>query len=248
MTHSNLPATRLSPCGGIDPVSSLFVFTLLLAFAGFACVDALNVLNLGTSTAIVYTSRLERRSALPGGLSFVVGLYSALLAFGVGTVVGVRYLVGPEAISSSARYWAQLVIGIVLIAVASLTWFSNPGTPKVIRTIAERYPWLLVLVGLTLGCAEAATSAPYLSALAMLASHRPLPSGWVLMLMGYCLIAVAPSTFILVLSTRRTPGARRAQRTLVRTVSRYGPTAIRVIFLFLGTLFIANALAHASAL
>ena len=46
---------------------------LLLPLAGFAFLDSLNVLNLGVTTAVVYDSRLSRRSPLPAGLSFVGG-------------------------------------------------------------------------------------------------------------------------------------------------------------------------------
>ena len=46
---------------------------LLLPLLGFAFLDSLNVLNLGVTSAVVYDSRLSRRSALPGGLSFVGG-------------------------------------------------------------------------------------------------------------------------------------------------------------------------------
>lgn len=232
-------------------VSFAIVLTLLLAFVGFACLDALNVLNIGVATTIVYVTRLERRSVFPGGLSFVTGLFVALFTFGLATVLGVRSLTDVAAgseITPSTRYWAQLVIGVLLIAVAALTWFSEPVTPPWIRNVARRHPWLLALVGLALGYAEAPTSVPYLSALAMLASRHPLPTAWPLLLVGYGVIAILPSLLILALSTRRSPRARRLQRGLVRTVTRYGPTAIRVIFLCLGAILIASALVHHSAL
>ncbi|MUM19576.1 hypothetical protein FZI91_21050 [Mycobacterium sp. CBMA271] len=227
------------------------MLTLVLAFAGFACLDALNVLNIGIATTIVYVTRLERRSALPGGLSFITGLFVALFTFGIATVLGVRSLTdvaGGSDITPSTRYWAQLIIGVLLIAFAALTWFTEPVTPPWIRTIARRHPWLLALVGLALGFAEAPTSVPYLSALAMLASRHPLPGMWPLLVVGYGLLAVLPSLLILALSTRRSSRAQRVQRGLVRTVTRYGPTAIRVIFLGLGTIMIASALIHHDAL
>ncbi|MGH3722794.1 MAG: GAP family protein [Mycobacterium sp.] len=227
------------------------MLTLLLAFAGFACLDAFNVLNIGIATTIVYVTRLERRSALPGGLSFITGLFVALFTFGVATVLGVRSLTdvaGGSEITPSTRYWAQLIIGILLIAFASLTWFTEPVTPPWIRTVAQRHPWLLMLVGLALGFAEAPTSVPYLSALAMLVSRHPLPSMWPLLLVGYSLIATLPSLLILVLSTRRSPRAQRVQRGLVRTVTRHGPTAIRIIFLCLGAVLVTGALVHHNAL
>ncbi|CQA12550.1 Uncharacterised protein [Mycobacteroides abscessus] len=82
----------------------------------------------------------------------------------------------------------------------------------------------------------------------MLASRHPLPTLWPLLLVGYGLVAILPSLLILVLSTRRSPRARRMQRGLVRTVTRHGPTAIRVIFLCLGVVLITSALVHHSAL
>jgi len=42
---------------------------LLLPLAGFAFLDSLNLLNLGVTTAVVYDSRLSRRSPLPAGLN-----------------------------------------------------------------------------------------------------------------------------------------------------------------------------------
>lgn len=156
---------------------------------------------------------------VPRGLSFVTGLFVALFTFGVATVLGVRSLTDVAAgaeITPSTRYWAQLVIGVLLIAVAALTWFSEPVTPPWIRSVARRHPWLLAFVGLALGYAEAPTSVPYLSALAMLASRHPLPTLWPLLLVGYGVVAILPSLLILVLSTRRSPRARRMQRGLVR--------------------------------
>ena len=50
---------------------------LLLPLLGFALLDSLNVLNLGVTSAVVYDSRLSRRSALPGGLSFIGGVFAA---------------------------------------------------------------------------------------------------------------------------------------------------------------------------
>nr|WP_230329626.1 hypothetical protein [Nocardia aurantiaca] len=42
----------------------------LLALAGFAFLDSLDVLLVGVTMAVVYDSRLSRRSAVPGALSF----------------------------------------------------------------------------------------------------------------------------------------------------------------------------------
>ena len=96
---------------------------LLLPLLGFAFLDSLNVLNLGVTSAVVYDSRLSRRSALPGGLSFVAGVFAATTTFGVLTVLGIGFVterVDVE-ITPPIRYWGQLVLGVVLITVAAVS-------------------------------------------------------------------------------------------------------------------------------
>src|SRR4051794_32598495 len=96
---------------------------LLLPLLGFALLDSLNVLNLGVTSAVVYDSRLSRRSALPGGLSFIGGVFAATSTFGTLTVLGLNLLTDRVdlEVTPTLRYWGQLVLGVVLVAVASLS-------------------------------------------------------------------------------------------------------------------------------
>ena len=56
---------------------------VVLALAGLALLDSANVLNLGVVSAVVYDSRLARRSPLPGGLSFIAGVFTVTTTFGM---------------------------------------------------------------------------------------------------------------------------------------------------------------------
>ena len=53
-----------------------------------------------------------------------------------------------------------------------------------------------------------------------------------------------PSLLVLALSTRRTIRARRIQRNFVRVLTRYGPLAVRMLFLGIGTVLVIGALLH----
>ena len=99
------------------------MLALLLPLLGFALLDSLNVLNLGVTTAVVYDSRLGRRSALPSGLSFVGGVFTAITTFGILTVLGLNFLTDrfDLDLTPPLRYWGQLALGVVLITVAVLS-------------------------------------------------------------------------------------------------------------------------------
>ena len=104
----------------------------LLPLLGFALLDSLNVLNLGVTSAVVYDSRLSRRSALPGGLSFVAGVFVATTAVGVLTVLGISFVTDRVEfqVTPTIRYWGQLILGLVLIAVAAgKNWRTIGNTP-----------------------------------------------------------------------------------------------------------------------
>src|ERR1700704_1467013 len=85
------------------------MLALLLPLLGFALLDSLNVLNLGVTTAVVYDSRLGRRSALPSGLSFVGGVFTAITTFGILTVLGLNFLTDrfDFDLTPPLRYWGQ---------------------------------------------------------------------------------------------------------------------------------------------
>jgi cytochrome c biogenesis protein CcdA len=224
---------------------------LLVPLAGFALIDSLNVLNLGVTTAVVYDSRLSRRSPLPAGLSFVAGVFTATASFGIAAVLGLTLLTSrvDVEVTPTVRYWGQLVLGAVLIAVAAL---SKPGAgprpPAWALNAARRNPWLFAVVGLVVGLGQAATSVPFLTALAMISARHPLPAAWPLLIVAYCSIALVPAMVLLALSVRKTMRARRLQHRLIRLINRWAAPVVRVLFLVVGALLVGDALWHYDAL
>lgn len=224
--------------------------SLILPLAGFAFLDSLNVLNLGVTTAVVYDSRLGRRSPLPAGLSYLAGVYAATTTFGLAAVLGVTFLTNRVEVDVTpmVRYWGQLLIGLVLIAVAALPSRAGPRPPQWALQKARRNPWLFGVVGAAVGFGQAATSVPYLSALAMVSALHPLPAAWPTILFAYCAATLLPAALVLGLSVRTTVRARRIQRTIVRTLRRYGPLVVRTLFLGIGSVLVVDAVAHYDAL
>jgi cytochrome c biogenesis protein CcdA len=221
------------------------MLALLLPLVGFAFLDSLNVLNLGVMALIVYDSRLSRRSPLPAGLSFAAGLYLATTTFGVAAVLGLTFLTEriDFEVTPTIRFWGQLALGLLLIALAAFSsGVRGPKPPTWAFAAARRNPWLFGVVGLVVGYGQAATAVPYLTALTMISARSPLPAGWPLIVLVYCALTLVPGLLILALSTSRTARVQRAQRTIIRTLTRYGPPTIRILFLIIGVVLVVGAL------
>ena len=221
------------------------MLVLLLPLLGFAFLDSLNVLNLGVMALIVYDGRLSRRSPLPAGLCFAAGLYFATTTFGVAAVLGLAFLTEriDFELTPTIRFWGQLALGFLLIALAAFSSGARgPKPPTWAFAAARRNPWLFGVVGLVIGYAQAATAVPYLTALTMISARHPLPAGWPFLVLGYCALTLVPALLILALSTSRSARVQRAQRTIVRTLTRYGPPTIRILFLIVGVGLVGNAL------
>src|SRR5689334_7746213 len=94
----------------------------LLALAGFAFLDSLDMLLVGVTTAVVFDSRLSRRSPLPGALSFLAGVFAVTTTFGITFVLGLRFLTDLVTfdITPTLRYWAELLVGVVLLLLGSV--------------------------------------------------------------------------------------------------------------------------------
>ncbi|WP_280196165.1 hypothetical protein [Nocardia farcinica] len=103
-------------------------------------------------------------------------------------------------------------------------------------------PPVLAATGLAIGIVQSATSVPYLAGLAMLSAHGT--ALWPVILPVYGVIALLPPVLVLVLATRRTVGARRAYRAIVRGITRFGPPSVRVLFAVAGAALVLDALAH----
>lgn len=118
---------------------------LLISLSGIALVESLNVLNLGVTSGIAYDSRLRRRSPLPGGLSFLAGLFAATLAVGIAVVLGVDLLTELTAfrMTPTLRYRGELVIGVVLVGVACFPSAAKRTSPGPAFAAMRQNPWLL---------------------------------------------------------------------------------------------------------
>ncbi len=222
------------------------MLALLLPLAGFAFLDSLNLFNLGVTTALVYDSRLGRRSPLPAGLSFIGGLFAATTTVGICVVLGLTFLTNrvDVEVTPTVRYWGQLALGLVLIAIASLSSSSGPRPPAWALNVARRNPWLFAVVGAVVGLGQAVTSVPYLSALTMISARDVLPTVWPVIVIAYCACAIVPALLVLGLSVRKTMRARHLQRRLVRVLFKYGPIVVRSLFLAVGLVLVGDALWH----
>lgn len=226
------------------------MFTLLAALTGLAIIDALDVLLVAVTAMVILDSRLARRSPVPGALSFLGGVFAVTATFGLLTVLGVGWLteVFDFRITPTQRYWAQLVVGVVLLILGSLRLSSSgPGLPDwAVR--ARRRPAMLAGLGVVVGLGQAPTAVPYLAGLAMLATRDPRPSLWPLIIVAYCLLALLPPLLILLASLSRSARSRQFQRALLRGLNRFGPPAVRIIFLVGGAGLIIDALRHYAVL
>lgn len=223
---------------------------LALALAGLALLDSLNVLNLGVVSAVIFDSRLGRRSPIPGALSYIAGVFAVTTTFGVCTVLGIGFIteVLDFHLTPAIRFRGELLLGIVLIGLAYFPLTAQTSAPGWALAAMRQRPWLLGFLGLAVGSGQAPTAVPYLTGLAMIAALHPRPSLWPLVVIAYWAIALSPPLLILSLSMRKTMRAKRIQRTIVRALTRYGPMSVRLLFLVFGTGLIADALVNHSAL
>lgn len=223
---------------------------LIFALVGLALLDSLNVLNVGVVSAVIFDSRLSRRSPVPGALSYVAGVFTITTTFGVCTVLGLGALTTllDFHMTPAIRFRGELVLGIVLACVAYFPLTAQSSAPGWALAVMRQRPWLLGFLGLAVGTGQAPTAVPYLTGLAMLAAVHPRPPLWPLLIVSYWMVALAPPLLILALSMRRTIRANRIQRRLVRALTRYGPLSVRLLFLVFGVGLVADALVNHSAL
>ncbi|ORA12121.1 GAP family protein [Mycobacterium arosiense] len=223
---------------------------LALALAGLAFLDSLNVLNVGVVSAVIFDSRLGRRSPVPGALSYVAGVFAVTTTFGVCTVLGIGFIteVLDFHLTPAVRFRGELLLGIALICLAYFPLTAQSSAPGWALAAMRQRPWLLGFLGLAVGSGQAPTAVPYLTGLAMLAALHPRPPLWPLVILVYWGIALSPPLLILALSMRKTMRAKRIQRAIVRALTRYGPMSVRLLFLVFGTGLIADALVNHGAL
>lgn len=221
------------------------MWTLLLALAGFALLDSLDVLLVGVTAAVVADSRIGRRSPVAGGVSFIAGVFAVTTAFGIGAVLGLNFLTGlvQFELTPAVRYWGELGLGVGLVVLSRVP-VARKSEPPAWAAVVRRRPWLYGFVGMAIGLVQAPTAVPYLAGLAMISAQDPLPALWPLIVVAYCALALLPPLLVLLLSLRRTPRARRCYRVVVRILTRYVPPALRVLFVVFGTVLVLDALIH----
>ena len=153
------------------------MIALVLALAGLAFLDSLNVLNLGVVSAVIFDSRLNRRSPVPGALSFIAGVFAVTTTFGLCTVLGLGALTQllDLHLTPAIRFRGELILGLVLICLAYFPLTAQSSAPGWALAAMRERPWLLGFLGLAVGSGQAPTAVPYLTGLAMLAALHPRP-------------------------------------------------------------------------
>ena len=234
------------PHRGVRVTFGAVMLALLVSLSGLAALDSLNVLNVGVTSAVIYDSRLNRRSPVPGGLSFIAGVFGATTTFGICVVLGLTFLthLADFEVTPTIRYRGELVLGLFLICLAFFPLVAQTASPGWALAAVRHRPWLLAFVGIAVGSGQAPTAVPYLAGLAMLSAYHPRPPIWPLIVIGYCAIAQSPSLLVLFLATRRTAQAQRVQRRLVRVLTRCGPISVRILFLVAGVVLSSDALVN----
>jgi cytochrome c biogenesis protein CcdA len=226
------------------------VAPLILALACLAALDSLNILNVGVVSAVIFDSRLNRRSPVRGALSFIAGLLTVTSFFGVCTVLGLDFLTNliDFRLTPSIRYRGEFLIGGALIALAYFPLTAQSPAPGWALASVRDRPWLLGIVGIAVGIGQAPTAVPYLTGLAMLTARDPRPPLWPLIVVAYCAITLWAPIAILAFAVRNTPRANRIQRRLVRALTRYGPLSVRILFLVFGVGLVVDAILHYRAI
>jgi cytochrome c biogenesis protein CcdA len=221
---------------------------LLLTLTGLAFLDSLNVLNIGVVSAVIYGSRLNRQSALPGGVSFIAGVLAVTTTFGLCTVLGLGLLTNLTNfhLTPAVRYWGEIALGLVLIALAFFPLVAQTTAPGWALAAMRQRPWLLGFLGAAVGLGQAPTAVPYLAGLAMISALQPRPPTWPAIVIVYSVITMLPCMVLLGLSTSASKRADQAQRWLVRNLTRYGPIGVRFLFLVGGVALFADAVVHRS--
>ena len=224
------------------------MITLLSALVGFAVLDSLDVLLIGITAAIAYDARLRRTPPLKTGLAFIGGVFLATTSFGLLAVLGFDFLTGivDFELTPTVRYWGELVLSVVLIALALLPQSDRP--PPAWTAKFRRSPSLLAVTGFAVGIVQAPTAVPYLAGLAMLSSYSPLPPTWPMIVVAYCVLALIPPLVVLVMSMGSSRAARRRYRRVVRVLTKFGPAVVRIVFGIIGCALLLDVIVNRSYL
>jgi hypothetical protein len=221
--------------------------TALLQLSGLVVADSLNVFNIGAMWAIAHNARMKRRSPLPGGLSFIAGMYVFTAGYGLCMVVGLDALTRGlhVELTPEIRYRAELILGLVLLGIACLPLRRRQRSqnPRIGALLRSR-PWLLGVVGVGVGATQAPFSLPYLTLLTALATRDPLPTMWTVVVLGYAAAVQVPPLLALAIASWRSPKALKVQLTVATAVAKYGRTVVRLLLAAVGLVLLTDAVAH----
>jgi hypothetical protein len=218
--------------------------TALIQLSGLVFADSLNVFNIGAMWAIAHNARTQRRSPMPGGLSFIAGLYAFTACYGLVLVLGLDALtrVVDFQITPAMRYRTELVLGAVLIGLSFLPLRTRKTANPRVGPLLRSKPWLLGIVGIGAGATQAPFSLPYLTLLGAIATLDPIPAFWPFVVLGYAAAVQVPPLLALGLASWRSPKARKIQISIALAITKYGRTVLRILLATVGVVLLGDAL------
>jgi hypothetical protein len=179
---------------------------LALVLVGLAVVDSINPSALVVAAVVLTKSRPEHR--VPGLLAYVAGIFVSYLALGLVVLAGIDGVLSlaRDLADSRAVLIGQAVAGGLLLLYAVLAPATVDARKRRRRDeLLQRSlrPALLFGYGAYVTVVELVTALPYFAALALLGNAAvPFPVA-ALVLIGYCLVFVAPPLGVAVLYRRR---------------------------------------------
>ena len=175
----------------------------LLALLGLALLDSLNPSALALTLYLVTTGARASRV-----LTYIAAVFITYFMVGLLLLLGLTSLLSTfqGAFESTASYIVQAVIGAAMLIYSFSP--NKRGEAEAVETKAPRSQGFVAmfLLGVTITVAEFPTAFPYLGAIGILDSLRLPFLSWLLLLLGYNLIFVAPP--LLLFGTYRLFGNR----------------------------------------
>lgn len=183
------------------------------ALVGLALVDSTSIGTLVLPLVLLLAPRPDVRRYL-AFLATVGGFYALV---GIGLVLGASAVAGlvRDAGDLDPLRWAQLVLGVALLAVGVLgdprRWFGRRPAPSADAGTSRTATWrsrltgpgasyrVVVAVGLGAALVEVASMLPFLAAVGIITAADLAPGVSALVVLGYALVMVAPALLLLAL-------------------------------------------------
>jgi cytochrome c biogenesis protein CcdA len=216
------------------------MFTLLLAIVAIAALDSIN-----PTATVVHLYLLSTANPVPRTMAFILGIFTANSLGGLFGVVGLDLLFQhlPGASFGPLGRAARLLFGIGLV-IAS--WIMSSDQKSCTRKPKSLRPLHTFILGTVITLAELPTALPYLAAIAILAQARLGLAETISVLLIYNVVFVTPLIALLMiylLLRRSRPAFLQRTRSWI---ARWSPRLLRMVFVFLGAILIADSLADPS--